>query len=218
MTRIMMTKPLLESPLSEEMTKAKRGRPTGDRDKKREELLDVAITTLAHEGYSGLSIRKVAQNAGGSTGTITYYFANKDELILGIADELFKRFEAILVSEGEPTDIATAIEQWSLWSSADNTDLVRAFLQLQSYATIEPTFADFVQKRNELILSQLIKMIEKGQQANFVRNDIPADILAEQLSAMGDGFMISLSIHPNRLSSEKINALQQCIKTLISPT
>jgi hypothetical protein len=59
--------------------------------------------------------------------------------------------------------------------------------------------------------------IESGQKSKQIRNDIPAEILAEQLSAMGDGMMIMQSIYPERLSIEKIAQFKKGILSLISP-
>ncbi|WP_414694373.1 TetR family transcriptional regulator, partial [Phenylobacterium sp.] len=44
-------------------TQARRGRPVGDRDARRAELLAAAIAVIAQEGYAGTSLRKVAEQA-----------------------------------------------------------------------------------------------------------------------------------------------------------
>lgn len=41
-----------------------RGRPVGDHEAKRAELLKAAISVIAQEGLAGASLRKVAQRAG----------------------------------------------------------------------------------------------------------------------------------------------------------
>src|SRR5690606_29762340 len=63
-----------------------RGRPAGDRTAKRAELLKAAASVIAQEGYTGASLRKVAQRAGCTTGAVTYYFANKRELVVALAE------------------------------------------------------------------------------------------------------------------------------------
>lgn len=47
----------------------RRGRPVGDREAKRAELLRAAISVIAQEGFAGASLRKVAQRAGCTTGS-----------------------------------------------------------------------------------------------------------------------------------------------------
>src|SRR5689334_4432055 len=58
-----------------------RGRPAGDREAKRADLLKAAIAVIAQDGFAGASLRKVAQRAGCTTGAVTYYFANKREMV-----------------------------------------------------------------------------------------------------------------------------------------
>ncbi|MFZ6044071.1 hypothetical protein ACOV11_26735, partial [Vibrio natriegens] len=53
--------------------RGRRGRPVGDRESKRAELLAAAIAVTAEAGYTGASLRKVAKRIGGTTGTVTYY-------------------------------------------------------------------------------------------------------------------------------------------------
>lgn len=88
---------------------------------------------------------------------------------------------------------------------------------MQFYAAEDKTFIDYAQKRYDIFISQLKHFIESGQKSKQIRNDIPAEILAEQLSAMGDGMMIMQSIYPERLSIEKIAQFKKGILSLISP-
>lgn len=198
------------------VVKSSRGRPAGDHDEKRYELLNIAIRLLANEGYAGLSMRNLATKANVTTGAITYYFANKSELMKGISDELFSRFSQLLAKNTD-FDVEQAINEWVSWTYNDDGDLWKAFLQIQSYTAEDESFVDYAQKRYDVFIAQLQFFIESGQKTNQIRNDIPADILAEQLSAMGDGLMIMRSIYPNRLSAEKIAQFKKGLFTLLRP-
>src|SRR5689334_16034379 len=79
----------------------RRGRPVGNRLEKRGELLTAAIEVIAQEGYAGTSLRKVASHAGCTTGAVTYYFANKEEMITAAAQSLFDEFDNLLESDQE---------------------------------------------------------------------------------------------------------------------
>ena len=46
----------------------------------RNKILDVAVDLIAEEGFSKLSMRKIASRLGISATNIYYYFANKDEI------------------------------------------------------------------------------------------------------------------------------------------
>lgn len=197
--------------------RTRRGRPVGDRDKKRSDILNVAISILAREGAPGLSMRKVASHVGASTGTLTYYFANKDELMRAVTDELFNQFESLLAQSDESFNIEKIVDDWVVWTTGDNISIWQAFFQLQSYAAQEPSFVSFVQRKSEQLIALLTQVILRGQMESMIRKDIPADILAEQVSAMGDGLMMTLSIYPDRLTTAKVEAIQRGLITLISP-
>src|SRR5689334_4219474 len=72
------------------------GRPVGDRAAKRTELLDAAIAVIAQEGFAEASLRKVAERAGCSTGAVTYYFANREEMMAAVIESQFDVFDAML--------------------------------------------------------------------------------------------------------------------------
>src|SRR5215471_17583898 len=80
----------------------RRGRPVGDREARRTELLNAAISVIAQEGPAEASLRKVAERAGCSTGAVTYYFANREEMMAAVIESQFDMFDAMLkVSDGD---------------------------------------------------------------------------------------------------------------------
>ena len=48
---------------------------------RREALVDAAIESLKRYGYEGLSVRRIAAEAGVSIGLINHHFPNKDTLV-----------------------------------------------------------------------------------------------------------------------------------------
>lgn len=196
---------------------ARRGRPVGDREAKRKELLTAAISVIAKEGYAGASMRKVAKQAGHTTGAVTYYFANKEEMVSAVAQSLFDQFETLLDSDEETIDVRAIIQEWLDWTSINETDTWLAIFQLLAHARHEPAFASVIQQRYARFRLGLATILEKGQKQGVVRGDIPADILADQLSAMSDGWMMMLPIEQERFAPKRTKALLDAVTTLISP-
>jgi AcrR family transcriptional regulator len=192
-----------------------RGRPIGDRDARRAELLKAAISVIADEGYGGASLRKVAQRAGCTTGAVTYYFANKEALVAAIVESLFDQWDMFL--DATQDDIRAGFERYLDWQGAEDPDAWIAQFQLLAYARHEPAFAAIYQRRYERYREQFATVFARGQERGTIRRDIPADILADQLSAMGDGWMMLLPIEPKRFRPERMKALLDNVITLISP-
>jgi AcrR family transcriptional regulator len=61
------------------------------RDGVRPALIEAARDVLVQEGYDGLTIRRVAERAEYSLGTVYSYFADKDDLLYTLVQEDFHR-------------------------------------------------------------------------------------------------------------------------------
>jgi AcrR family transcriptional regulator len=54
-------------------------------------ILDAAVHVLASKGYAGLRTADVAATAGVSRGALTHHFPSRDELLLAVVEEVFRR-------------------------------------------------------------------------------------------------------------------------------
>ena len=61
-------------------------------------------------------------------------------------------------------------------------------LQLLVRAASDRALAAVIQKRYVRFRRKLTTLLENGQVQGVIRDDIPADLLADQVSAMGDGW------------------------------
>lgn len=55
-------------------------------EERKVQLIQLAMTLFAEEGWAGTSMRKLAQRARVSQGLIYHYFSSKEELLLQVAD------------------------------------------------------------------------------------------------------------------------------------
>ena len=194
-----------------------RGRPIGDREAKRAELLDAAVSVIAREGFAGASLRKVAERAGHSTGAVTYYFANKEEMMAAVIESRFDVFDAMLKGSEDSLDIRAGFKRWldSIYSNGSGEWV--AIVQLLVHARHEPKLAAVYQRRYAKYRDVFATILAKGQRQGSIRKDISADLLADQLSAMGDGWMMLLPIEPERFQPSRVKALLDATIALIAP-
>ena len=66
----------------------------GQREAKRERILDAAVLEIARHGYYGTTVSTIAQRAGVADGTIYLYFKNKEDLLVSIFERAMGRFSA----------------------------------------------------------------------------------------------------------------------------
>ncbi|GGO85293.1 hypothetical protein GCM10011348_33460 [Marinobacterium nitratireducens] len=195
---------------------ARRGRPVGDHKAKQAVLLKAAIAVIAKEGYAGASLRKVAKQAGYTTGAVTYYFANKEAMITAVAENLFDEFHALLEAGREHADLKAILEQWLEWTRTED-DAWLVLFQLLAHARHEPAFANILQQRYAGFRQIFTSILESGQSQGRIRRDIPADLLADQISAISDGWMMMFPLEPERFEPHRVQTLLDAAITMISP-
>lgn len=193
----------------------RRGRPVGDQDAKRHELLAAAMAVIAEHGYAGASLRKVADRAGHTTGAVTYYFENKEGMMAAVIQSLFEKFD---IDDGgeDARAIRTGLRRSLDWAQSDRNAWLVLF-QVLAHARHQPAFAETIQSLYSRFRARLTVLVSRGQRDGIVRKDIPAVLLADQISAISDGWMMLLPIEPERFTPARIEALLDATVTLISP-
>jgi len=69
---------------------------TTGRTKSRDEVLEVSIPLFAKDGYSGVSMRNVAQAVGVTPAALYYHFSDKDDLYISVIDYACKGVKELL--------------------------------------------------------------------------------------------------------------------------
>jgi len=182
--------------------KRKRGRPVGDHNNKRTELVDAAWNLIIRQGYAGASIRRIAREAQCSTGTVSHYFANKNEIVTLVLKRIFDEAGESL---GQPTgfeDVVESIRQILHDSLSMPHGTWAVAFQLVSGARADPPLAALIRENYADFRSKLCALIERGQAQRKIRTDFPADLLGDQLCALVDGWMMMTPIDPSRYDNE----------------
>ncbi len=93
-------------------------------------ILEAAFRRLATEGYSALSTREIAKDAGVNHALISYHFHGKDPLVIAVLDEanrqLLQRQQAMYA---QPGDFA---HKWAQARRFYRDDLASGFVRVQA--------------------------------------------------------------------------------------
>lgn len=65
------------------------GRPSGDNQAQRQQLLDIATSRFSQYGIQATSLRAIADQAGVTPALLNYYFGNKQKLVEAMVEERF---------------------------------------------------------------------------------------------------------------------------------
>jgi AcrR family transcriptional regulator len=90
----------------------------------RERILTEAMSIINEEGYTGLSMRKLARRLGFTAKTIYNYYSNKDELYLMVLikgfTEMAEEFRKAYQSSGDPIQkLRAAVRAYVSWGIAN---------------------------------------------------------------------------------------------------
>jgi AcrR family transcriptional regulator len=195
-----------------------RGRPQGDRAAKSSELIAAARKVIAREGYAATTLLKVAREAGAaSTGVVTHYFKNKEAMVLAVAEALFDEYDAWLAAQSDACDPQSLCNNLLDYTTRSQGESWLAMLQLIVGARGDTTLASLYARRNGQFMTNLTKLIRRGQNEGVIRRDVPADVLADQLGAMGDGWALSYPFEPKRFGHGRIRHLVDSAAAMLAP-
>lgn len=86
-----------------------------DHNQRRAEIVRVIIKVIAEEGLSGTTVRSISRAGGFSSGVLSHYFSDKDDMIKfafgGVADMIFERIDRRLKSANGVQRIRIIIEE-----------------------------------------------------------------------------------------------------------
>jgi AcrR family transcriptional regulator len=189
-----------------------------DHDARREELVLAAWRVIAARGIDEVTIREIARESGYSSGVLSHYFENKDDLLAHALrlshTRIRKRYDAevetpvaadalkgILLDNlplDEQRDLETRIEM-SFWARA-----------LRNEALHE------IQQRESAILRELLRgLVEKAQKEGTVSTDHEMEDVIELLGAVIDGVSLHALLYPDRLTAERQTRVMEFALSLL---
>jgi AcrR family transcriptional regulator len=181
-----------------------------DHDERREELLEAVWRVIVRDGIEGTTIRAIAKETGWSTGVLSHYFADKDEII---ASALRLAYERIASRWDEKLDGLTGVS--ALYELVvDNLPLdderkleTQLLMNYWSMMIRGHDLTARPRRRGPLLIDLLTRFVREGQEAGEIRLDEAPEDIAERLLGLIDGFSLHGLLNPDRLNDERQIAL-----------
>ncbi|MBW4662498.1 MAG: TetR family transcriptional regulator [Drouetiella hepatica Uher 2000/2452] len=191
----------------------------GDR---RLEVTEAAWRVIVREGLERTSMRAIAQELGSSTGVVTHYFRDKDELMLFALERVSENLIADMkVYAAEQQGIerleqmifsalpfeARGIAGWQVWV---------AFL---GYAIGRKPLIQEHRKRYDFLRHILCQELAQLQTARLIRDGLDLTLEANALIALVDGIGTGVVINPEQFHPDQQRYLvQRHISSLLEPS
>ena len=191
----------------------------GGRDAKTGDLLQAAREVIAREGCVAASIRKVAQRAGCSTGAITYYFADRDDLLARVVEDVFDDFDQWLDLDDGLEGIRAMSEYQLLRRGAPRyqQQARQVWLQLLVHANTDAKLATVIERLYGRFRERLTLLVAQAQKRGSIRSDFPADLLADHISALGDGLLMVQPVERKRFDRHRLQRLIDLLIAMLQP-
>jgi AcrR family transcriptional regulator len=178
---------------------------------RREALVDAAIESLKRFGYEGLSVRRIAAEAGVSIGLINHHFPNKDTLVAEsyrtFSRRLATNFEKAVDAAG-PDPRARLRAYFDAFFSGPNIDpqVLTAWVVYWSLVQVSPemrTVRDEEGQGYSEVLSRLFSDLARS------RGGAPVDLglAVKGLTALLDGLWLQLCLDPSSFRPKEAAAL-----------
>lgn len=178
-------------------------------------VLDASVRVLARDGLDGLSIRRVATEAGVSIGGVQHHFSSKNALLLGAARHIIVQFQqqaaALSAASGEKGALESFVAFCQLLANAepqtnneyDTTPSV-VWLWFAAQATrpgaVAETFTATWRETENYLQDKLAQLFPHCS----------ADMEAGYLLALLDGLAVARAAEQSRMPAKRARSIIHC--------
>lgn len=147
---------------------------------RREELLRIAGTLFAANGYKNTTVRDIADAAGIQSGSLYHHFDSKesmmDELLRKFQDALWHRYDSIMASEQTPRAKLVQLVQASFEAIRNHRAEVAIYQKEATFLSGFERFA-YLRDRNAKMRQVWVGLLEAGIDAGEFRDDLDTQLV-----------------------------------------
>jgi TetR/AcrR family transcriptional repressor of bet genes len=178
-----------------------------DHDERRSELSAAVWSLASREGLEALTVRRVAEEAGCSTGALVHYFHDKEDLLLfafrTVADRVGRRLAQAEDRTDEPLELARGQLLEGLPLDRERQAEVRVWFAFLGLALTRPALARTQRVTYRAWRERVADRLREAQVRGEVRADVDCAAEAAALVALVDGLAIQATFEPRALSARR---------------
>jgi AcrR family transcriptional regulator len=191
-------------------------------DDRRIEVAHAAWRVIVREGLDRASMRAIAQELGSSTGVVTHYFRDKEELILFALERVFENTLEDMKAYDQERQGIDRLEQMILTALplevSDKADW-KVWVAFLGYSIGREHLVQEHQKRYTFLRQIISQALADLQTANLIRADLDVTLEANTLIALVDGIGTGVTICPEQFSAEQQQYIvRRHINSLLAPS
>lgn len=173
---------------------------------RRREVSEAAWRVIVREGLDRTSIRAIARELDCTTGVITHYFRDKQELILFALNQVTENLQQAMQKVAEqPLSIERLVEMLCTFLPLDTKgqEILKVWVAFLGYAvgreSLMVEHQTSAAQLREIIMQELLAL----QSVKIIREDIDAGIEANILLALVNGISLDSLIQEKCLNSQQ---------------
>ena len=178
-----------------------------DHEERRAELGAAVWRLASRDGLEAVTVRRVAEEAGWSTGAVVHYFSDKEELLLfafrTVADRVGRRLAAAAERTDEPLELARTWLVQGLPLDAERQAEVRVWFAFLGLALARPELARAQRLTYRAWRGRVAALLQEAQRRGQIRADVDCSAAAAALVAVVDGLAVQATFEPRALSSRR---------------
>ena len=185
-------------------------------DARRIELAAAACEAIVRFGIDKLTMKDVGKVAGYTTGVLTHYFANKDQLMGAACDYAWDGIQekmALRLAQDEPDYVGYLSELLPI--SAENRTAVVVWFHFWLRGLHSPTLAERHRVNREAWLAKLADVLVAMQVKGEIGAGLVISVEIEPLDAFINGLALRAILEPDDWSAERqLSELRRYLKRL----
>ncbi len=185
----------------------------------RQKLIEATFEVIAAEGFSGVTMAKVAQCADLSRGIGNFHFQTKEQLLLETLHALYREFEnawrsAIANAGPAPIDQLTDLIKRILEPPIADPKKVAVWMAYWGETPSRKTYMELCEMHDREWEAAVEKILRSMVSVDFNPHGMKLHAIAESLIAMMDGFWLEYLLAPDRFKPQ--DAIKACFAFLSS--
>jgi AcrR family transcriptional regulator len=167
----------------------------------REELLRAAFLVLQQHGYSGLSMNRIANEAGLQKASVYYHYSDKDSLLLALVDYVIEelKYRTVQPDGTEPLQQLQRFIDQVVFGQETSTEpptlsppseaTIQVFIQIRAQAAHTQAYQEKVTQIDQIHQNHIADIIQRGIDEGAF-HDVDADQIAAMLTTLATGVLL----------------------------
>jgi betaine-aldehyde dehydrogenase len=188
-------------------------------EERRTQILWAAIASVAEAGIEGATMKAIALRAGVSTGTIAYYFRDKNDVMeqaLAFGHQVLGERMATLVGPEPGLARLEAVFHVNLLERYPNVPPLSFWLEYWAHSARDIELREFREARMARFRQNLANSVQAAMDAGQLRKDLDPLFVADLLAALEDGLQLKVAIDAANVSPERAMAVYRGVIQLLA--